>query len=72
VLVRAYITISVGNRPDQARPVLASGDGAIVRAALRAIIARLGAPALLEGADLVEFSDPLVESDDRADRPGQR
>jgi hypothetical protein len=46
----AYITISVGARPQDARAVLVSDDRGVVSATIRALLARVGGAALLEGA----------------------
>jgi hypothetical protein len=46
-----YLTISVGARPQDARPVLASADSQVVGAALRAVVARVGGAAMLEGTE---------------------
>ena len=50
----AYVTISVGARPQDAHAVLVSDDAAVVGAAVRALIARVGGASLLEGC-----ADPL-------------
>ena len=47
-----YLTIMVGDRPDRARPLLASSDSTVVGAALRAIMSRIDGQALLEGLDV--------------------
>jgi hypothetical protein len=45
----AYVTISVGTRPQDTHAVLVSDDAAVVSAAVRALIARVGGASLLEG-----------------------
>jgi hypothetical protein len=47
--VAVYLTISVGAHPSEARPVLASNDAAVVSAAVRALLTKVGGAALLEG-----------------------
>ena len=46
-----YLTISVGDRPQDAKPILASDDRAVVAAALEALIQRAGTPPI---ADVTE------------------
>ena len=63
-----YLTIMVGPRPEQARPVLASSDAAVVGAALRAIMGRLGGAGLLEGVDREGAEQTRLDAaDDRDD-----
>jgi hypothetical protein len=49
--VGGYVSVLVGDRPDLARPVVASSDRAVVSAVLRAIMGRVGGPALLEAVE---------------------
>lgn len=37
-----YLTISVGDRPQQAKPILASDDRRVIQAALDALLQRAG------------------------------
>ena len=40
--MRVYLSILVGPRPDQAKPIMASDDATVVAAALRALLGRAG------------------------------
>jgi hypothetical protein len=40
--VATYLTISVGDRPQQAKPILASDDQRVIQAALDALLRRAG------------------------------
>jgi len=45
--MRTFVTLSAGSCPQDARPVFSSDDPFVVEAAIRALIARAGAAALL-------------------------
>jgi hypothetical protein len=45
--VRTFLTLSVGARPQDARPVIASDDPVIVDAVVQAVLARVGASSAL-------------------------
>ena len=42
--MRTFLTLSVGLRPQEARPVFASDDPVIVDAVVRAVLDRVGGP----------------------------
>jgi len=60
--VPTYLTISVGDRPQHAKPILATGDHAVIQAALDALLQRAG---------VIELSDRDHGKDDE-DRGGER
>ncbi len=68
--MRAFLTLSVGARPQEARPLFSSDDPRLIRAVMKALFSSIGVGALLEatGDSGEGRGDPDEEeaNDDRA------
>jgi len=69
--MNVYLTILVGTHPDEARPILATSDDRVVRAAVEAMLDRLGQarPAQITSQETEDVA--TNPSRDRGCRDGQ-